>query len=173
MNHLKPLLLMLVTLTSGCSMLPYENDFSCRMKDNYGKCISVAGAYQEAVTGESVASPMQPASKQNSIFNKKRRQVIGASKNAVFANATHGSSEDTAYKKISGLIDSPQTPMLQPAKTIRTLVVSYSPSSKKDTLYMPRYVYTAIQDPKWVVAQHINDKPGLAKGLADTRKLSN
>ena len=47
---------------SGCSMLPYENDYSCRFKDNYGKCISVDKAYKEAVTGESQGKPMQPKS---------------------------------------------------------------------------------------------------------------
>ena len=54
----------LVLLASGCSLMPYEDEFACRMKNNLGKCISVSEAYEEAVTGVEKAPFMVPASEQ-------------------------------------------------------------------------------------------------------------
>lgn len=38
---IKPVSLILAALAlSGCSVLPYDNDFACKLKDSYGKCIN-------------------------------------------------------------------------------------------------------------------------------------
>ncbi|KAB0981071.1 type IV conjugative transfer system protein TraV, partial [Cronobacter sakazakii] len=39
------------TFLTGCSLLPYHNDFACKLEDGYGKCISSDAAYEEATTG--------------------------------------------------------------------------------------------------------------------------
>ena len=58
--------LCIVTLmVSGCSLVPYENEFSCQLEDNYGKCINVESAYEEAVTGVEQYPHMQKASERN------------------------------------------------------------------------------------------------------------
>lgn len=163
------LISLLVATLTGCSMLPYENDYSCRLKDNYGKCISVESAYTEAVTGESQGEPMKPKSKQRFGSRAKSNETTQLSKNP--ANA-YDNYRDRTYQQLSEMIKQPNTPLLQPPKVIRTLVVSYSPSSKQDTLYMPRYVYTVIQDPKWVLGQYLHGKPELIKSLVDTREVN-
>ena len=63
---MKKLNLCIVTLmVSGCSLVPYENEFSCQLEDNYGKCINVESAYEEAVTGVEQYPHMQKASERN------------------------------------------------------------------------------------------------------------
>ena len=160
---------LLVATLPGCSMLPYENDYSCHLKDNYGKCISVESAYKEAVTGESQGEAMKPRSKQGFRNRQKNNENIQISKN--LGNA-YDNYRDRTYQQLGEIIKKPNTPLLQPPKVIRTLVVSYSPSTKQDTLYMPRYVYTVIQDPKWVLGQYLHGKPELIKSLVDTREVN-
>nr|WP_247752897.1 hypothetical protein [Citrobacter freundii] len=45
------LLLISAFVLTGCSILPYHNDFACKLEDGYGKCISSDDAYTEATTG--------------------------------------------------------------------------------------------------------------------------
>lgn len=158
-----------VSALTGCSMLPYENDYSCRLKDNYGKCISVESAYTEAVTGESQGEPMKPKSKQG--FGRRKKSPEN-SQMAQHSGSAYENYRDRTYHQLGELIKQPNTPLLQPPKIIRTLVVSYSSSSKQDTLYMPRYVYTVVQDPKWVLGQYLHGKPELIQSLVDTREVN-
>jgi conjugal transfer pilus assembly protein TraV len=41
--------------------------------------------------------------------------------------------------------------MLKPARTVRTLILPYADRQRPDRLYMPRYVYSVIDKPVWVV----------------------
>ncbi len=45
------ILIAIVLLTGACGTTPYREEFACALQDDYGKCIDVQGAYQEAVTG--------------------------------------------------------------------------------------------------------------------------
>ena len=56
------------------------------------------------------------------------------------------------------LIDQPITPMLSQPKTVRTLIISYSPSSQRDRLYMPRYVFSIIENSQFVLGEYLNKK---------------
>ena len=131
---------------SGCSLLPYQNEFSCRKTDDFGKCISVDEAYKEAVTGESEHPTLQPKKSKWRFFGKRDEQAPEAPERA--SDLAYSQYRSQVYREMATLIEAPRTPMLKPAKTIRTLILNYSPDSQNKVFYMPRYVYSIIDDPE-------------------------
>ena len=149
---------MMFSVVSGCSLLPYENKFSCSRTDKYGKCISMEGAYKESVTGESQGDYLVPASKQKGSGKKRQSgndNVSGADGNE---QSEYTQYQVESFRKMKGLLKSPKTPVLRPPVTVRTLVLSYSDRNRKSRLYMPRYVYSIIQDPQWVMGSYLDRK---------------
>ena len=61
---------------------------------------------------------------------------------------------DALYKEMSLLIREPETPIIKAPKEMRTLILSYSNSKNKKILYMPRYVYTIVEDAEFVIKQY-------------------
>lgn len=144
-----------IVFISGCSMFPYEESSSCTMDKDYGKCIDIEGAYNEAVTGvESDAPKLQKASEMSDGNNQKSEASLSSGN--IEARTAYNSYQDTRYQTLKSLIDQPATPMLSPPKTVRTLIISYSPSSQSDRLYMPRYVFSIIENSKFVLGSYLN-----------------
>lgn len=150
---------------SGCAavgsmMSPYSEKFSCK-NDDHGQCIHPERAYEDAVAG--VASKSDPA-----VTNDKK-MLRGApaenggrrGRSAAPANA-YGSYKDSVYRELKGLIDAPVTPMLKPARTVRTLILPYADRQRPDRLYMPRYVYSVVDKPVWVVGGTLVSSPSQA-----------
>ncbi|RMG00391.1 MAG: hypothetical protein D6726_11305 [Nitrospirae bacterium] len=50
---------------------------------------------------------------------------------------------------MKGLLAEPKTPIVKPPKIMRILVLAYPEGESR--LYMPRYIYTIVDSPKWVV----------------------
>ena len=69
-------------------------------------------------------------------------------------------SEDSAekqyqkalYKELTGLIDSPETPVIAPSKVMRVMILPYK---NGNTLYMNRYVYFIADEPAWVLGDYL------------------
>lgn len=165
----KGLLLIMALLCSGCSILmPYEEDFACRLQDNYGKCISVEGAYEEAVTGESQGEFLRKSDyeeeEEDSDSAHESSKIHGTEKQTDNEFTTY---RQTMYNELSELIEDPVTPMLKPPKTIRTLILPYSAKNEKVRLFMPRYVYSIVDDPRWVLGEYLYKKPGLTRGILE------
>src|SRR3546814_19516788 len=83
-----------------------------------------------------------------------RGQDEGKASGRPGSNATgsaYGSYRDSVYHELKGLIEAPVTPMLKPARTVRTLILPSADRQRPDRLYMPRYVYSVIAKPVWVV----------------------
>ncbi len=160
---------------AGCALMPYENEFSCSRTDNYGKCLNMNQAYRESVTGESQGSPMIPASKQNGAGhnppNKKNHKKTPPPDETATAEATDATDatdayshyRDASYQALTDLLEQPKTPMLRPPVTVRTLILSYSDRDRKQRLYMPRYVYSILEGPQWVLGPYLDrrDSHGL------------
>lgn len=143
-----------VFMLSGCSMFPYEESSSCTMDKEYGKCIDIEGAYQEAVTGvESNAPKLVKLSEVDNNAKNKSKDFKG-----IKVKKPYGSYQDRRYKTLKSLIEQPIAPMLSPPKTVRTLIIAYSPSSQKNRLYMPRYVFSIIENPQFVLGSYLNEK---------------
>lgn len=148
-----------VVLLSGCSLLPYESASSCNMEKQYGKCIDVEGAYQESVTGEDSGAPeLYKISEGKNKDKKNDNSVVGTS---IKANESqYVTYQNERYKVLGDMIKEPNTPMLSPPKTVRTLIISYSPDYDRKRLYMPRYVFSIVEDSKFVLGQYEKNEIG-------------
>lgn len=159
-----PALAMVATL-SGCAsvgalMSPYSEKFDCKNND-HGQCIHPERAYEDAVAG--ARSKSDPAV----INDRKMLRSINGRATATKARgrtgaAAYGSYKDSVYQELKGLIDAPVTPMLRPARTVRTLILPYADRQRPDRLYMPRYIYSVVDKPTWVVGGALITSPARA-----------
>lgn len=169
------LILLIVIGTAGCSVTPYRNDFACALQDDYGKCIDVQGAYNEAVTGQDSGAPR---------LSKKGKQVqptvtapghvtrptSGPSQSTSDSDATlaispdadqYGAYQTAVYQQMRSMLTTPTTPMVRPAQTVRTLIISYANRENKSRLYMPRYVFSIAEGPQFVMGEYLNRRAEL------------
>lgn len=140
---------------SGCSVLPYDNDFACKLKDDWGKCINSLDAYEEAVTGTDKGRALG----EDGVAEGKEGEASASNAEASTAakpaqNSEYENYRARVYNQLSAMIDEPETPMVKPPKTIRTLILSYSPSSDRRVAYMPRYVYSMVEDSAFVLTDY-------------------
>jgi conjugal transfer pilus assembly protein TraV len=149
-------------LLAGCAavgsmMSPYPETFGCKNSD-HGQCIHPERAYEDAVAG--VSSKSDPA-----VTHDKKMLKDAASTPRGPADRrgrgidAYGSYKDSVYSELKGLIDAPVTPMLKPARTVRTLILPYADRQRPDRLYMPRYIYSVLDRPVWVVGDMLVASP--------------
>ena len=137
--------------TVGSMMSPYSEKFDCKNSD-HGQCIHPDRAYEDAVAG--VASKSDPKVTNDRAVLRGQGQgkaVAKAKTGSNGASTAYGSYRDSVYQELKGLIEAPVTPMLKPARTVRPLILPYADRQRPDRLYMPRYVYSVIDKPVWVV----------------------
>lgn len=152
--HRSLLSLSLLVALNGCAavgsmMSPYSEKFDCKNSD-HGQCIHPDRAYADAVAG--VASKSDPKVTNDRAMLRGQDQGKAKGRSASNAPSTaYGSYRDSVYQELKGLIEAPVTPMLKPARTVRTLILPYADRQRPDRLYMPRYVYSVIDKPVWVV----------------------
>jgi conjugal transfer pilus assembly protein TraV len=143
--------------TVGSLMSPYSERFSCRNPD-HGQCIHPERAYEDAVEG--ATSRSDPAvTRDRALLRDQARAARGRRREV--AGAYQG-YRDSVFAELKGLIDAPVTPMLQPARTIRTLILPYAERQRPDRLYMPRYIYSILDRPAWVVGSYLVTRPSRA-----------
>ena len=135
--------------TLGSVMSPYSEKFSCK-NDDHGQCIHPDKAYTDAVAG--VASKSDPAVTRDKKLLRDSKPARGSGKAA--SGAFQG-YRDSVYRELQGLIEQPVTPMLKPPRTVRTLILPYADRQRPDRLYMPRYVYSLVERPQWVVGDYL------------------
>lgn len=150
-------LLLLLGILPGCTTLgsamsPYPEKFSCKNSD-HGQCIHPEKAYADAVAGR--ASKSDPKVTNSS-------KVAGSSRHSGTQRAGRTSRADgyvgyrsSVYRELQGLVEAPLTPMLRPGRTVRTLILPYADRERPDRLYMPRYVYSILDKPQWVVGDYL------------------
>ncbi|WP_176590652.1 TraV family lipoprotein [Sphingobium sp. EM0848] len=154
----------LVTVTGcatiGSMMSPYSEKFSCK-NDDHGQCIHPERAYEDAVAGTPSKSDPRVTNDKAMLHGKHAMSRIGKGVQRAGADAW-GSYRDSVYQELKGLIDAPTTPMLKPARTVRTLILPYADRQRPDRLYMPRYVYSVVDRPVWVVGGALIASPAPA-----------
>ena len=162
----RPLLLLIAAIAplSGCAtvgsiMSPYSEKFSCKNSD-HGQCIHPEKAYEDAVAGRSPRS--DPAVTHDRKLLRSGDAADGGQA-AAMPIGTRGKTapgafsgyRDSVYRELQGLIDQPETPMLKPSQAVRTLILPYADRQRPDRLYMPRYVYSILERPSWVVGGYL------------------
>jgi conjugal transfer pilus assembly protein TraV len=158
----------LIGLLSSCAavgsiMSPYSEKFSCKNSD-HGQCIHPEQAYEDAVAGRPSRSDPTVTNDRKLLKNARSTAAPppaspgarhhGRSGEAGSASAFEG-YRDSVYRELQGLIAQPVTPMLKPPRTVRTLILPYADRQRPDRLYMPRYVYSILDAPNWVVGDYL------------------
>lgn len=154
---------------SGCAsigslMSPYSEKFSCKNSD-HGQCIHPEKAYADAVADR--PSRSDPAVTHDKALLKAQGATappsapsppgrMGKAK-AAAAPSAYAGYRDGVYRELQGLIDAPVTPMLRPSRAVRTLILPYADRARPDRLYMPRYVYSLLDKPQWVIGDYLVD----------------
>jgi conjugal transfer pilus assembly protein TraV len=152
---------------SGCAsigslMSPYSEKFSCKNSD-HGQCIHPEKAYADAVADR--PSRSDPAVTNDKALLKAQGETAPSAPNPAArggkAKAAPPSAyqgyRDSVYRELQGLIDAPVTPMLRPSRAVRTLILPYADRARPDRLYMPRYVYSLLDKPQWVIGDYLVD----------------
>jgi conjugal transfer pilus assembly protein TraV len=154
-------------LLAGCAPLgallsPYSEKFSCK-NDDHGQCIDPERAYEDARAGA-------PSKSKAAVTND--RAMPKGRPDASPGDLAYGGYRASVYRELQGLIDAPVTPMLRPARTIRTLILPYADRQRPDRLYMPRYVYSILDRPEWVIGSGLRsqDVGGSAPILSQSRE---
>lgn len=163
-------ILAILTFISGCSVIPYEEEFGCRLKDNFGKCISMGDAYTEAKTGVEVYPKMKPASEQdNSDDSDLSVGETAQPLHATNSNSNYNQYINGYYQELNKLVDNPITPMVKQAKTVRTLIIPYSSDGGK-TMWGERYAHTIVQEPSFIYGQYMIKKPQSLESIMDKQE---
>jgi conjugal transfer pilus assembly protein TraV len=132
-------------------MSPYSEKFSCKNSD-HGQCIHPDKAYADAVAG--VASRSDPrVTHDKSMLAAEHRGPAPAK--AGKSPGAYAGYRDSVYRELQGLIEAPVTPMLRQGRTVRTLIMPYADRERPDRLYMPRFVYSILERPQWVVGDYL------------------
>jgi conjugal transfer pilus assembly protein TraV len=144
------LLLLFLSIVSGCTTIgnalnPYKSDFNCPLSDK-GQCIGLPQAYDQSVKTNPEGMkevPKKEAEGSNGTGNDRPDQPVSA-------ETTY---EKASYQKLAGLLREPVTPLVAPPKVMRVLLLPYK--SGENDLYMLRYAYFFVDDPKWVFGNYL------------------
>ena len=128
---MNPLLigLLILTVVAGCAPVknavnPYEENFRCRAKDSEGQCVDTPTAYRQARVPD-------PATETTSTVQDE--------------------AQGERYRAISDLLAAPETPLLNPPKILRVLLLPYR--GEANELFMSRYAYLEIEPAEWVLTE--------------------
>lgn len=119
----------------GVIMNPYHGEFECPQVEK-GKCVGVGEAYRESIqagkangTGNYTFSLLEKESLEEELV--KERELL----------------RKQIFEKMSGVLRDPQTPILLNPQVVRILILPYAQGK---TLYMGRYVYVVLEEPRWL-----------------------
>jgi len=163
MKMVRPCLLLPMLALQGCAtmgsvMSPYSEKFSCKNSD-HGQCIHPDQAYADALAGR--ASKSDPAvTHDRKLVTADKKRARGMDKGRPVVVATPSAKAQPGQGHVGALIEGPQSPMLRPSRTIRTLILPYADKQRPDRLYMARYVYSIIDRPAWVVGDYLVEPGG-------------
>ncbi|MEE4453461.1 type IV conjugative transfer system lipoprotein TraV [Novosphingobium resinovorum] len=163
MTMLRPALLALPLIglsLSGCAavgsvMSPYSEKFSCKNSD-HGQCIHPDQAYADALAG-------RPSKSDPGVTNDRKMLRAGKASGAAEPkrrDANIPALAEPASINIGAVVESPSSPMLRPSRTVRTLILPYADKQRPGRLYMPRYIYSIVDRPAWVVGDYLVEPGG-------------
>ena len=129
--------LLVLTLVSGCASVkdavnPYEENFKCRAKDSEGKCVDTPSAYKEARLPDNQGTDSSTSS-------------------------SRIEAQNSRYKTLVDLLEAPETPVLNPPRILRVLLLPYK--GENNELFMTRYAYLEIEPAQWVLTEDSEKKP--------------
>lgn len=156
-------------LLAGCkTLVPYDSKFACEGTQDFGRCMDVQTAYQDALSGTPAARKLASPGRES--LSSQHRNIARATGTATLKRRSAQQSRgkpltvptgeelyrDAKYRELAGLIEDSVTPLVQAPKVLRTLVVPYSAGG---SLYMPRYVYFLADEAKFVLGDYLKGDP--------------
>jgi conjugal transfer pilus assembly protein TraV len=169
-------LMLVVSLLGGCkALVPYDSKFACEGTQDYGRCMDVSTAYEDALNTSDDVQRRDKSGKNapkwdyrgssakgavsSPTLQRRRATSAKVTQIAFVPRSTEEMYRQSQYRELAGLIEEPVTPIVQPPKVLRTLIVSYSAG---DSLYMPRFVYYLADEAKFVLGDYLRGE-GAAK----------
>lgn len=150
-----------VVSLSGCALTPYEEDFACEGTEDYGRCVSVEGAYEQAVTGvpqgTKITRDHDEEDEGDGFYEDEfDDESLAAEKEEAGVDETsrYVSYRASVYSKLKRMVKEPVTPMVKQPEVVRTLVLNYQSEIEGTPLFMHRYVYFFGDKPKWVMGEY-------------------
>ncbi len=156
-----PLLFSLFVMT-GCSgtLMPYESSFQCPGGYN-GICESIDDAYHDSVNGIDPRQFDEEWQEKKADWAESHSKLVEARKKIGKETNTLSRPGDTAlkpssyresyFRKLKGLIDAPETPVLVPPKVIRILVLPRT-YERNRSLVGSHYLFSQLEDgPRWIL----------------------
>jgi conjugal transfer pilus assembly protein TraV len=170
------LVVIAVSLLASCkALVPYDSKFACEGTQDYGRCMDVSTAYEDALNTSDDVQRRDKSGKNapkwdyrggnakgavsSPTLQRKRATSAKGTQVAFVPRSTEEMYRQSQYRELAGLIEEPITPIVQPPKVLRTLIVSYSAG---DSLYMPRFVYYLADEAKFVLGDYLRGE-GAAK----------
>lgn len=133
---------------SGCAI--YDSNFTC--PDSYnGRCVSISEAHRLAK--ENKDNPQSDPSVEKKNLNSTDNQPSGAPSGANKEDLAHSLYKESLYKRLDSLAKEPTTPIVAPPQVMRILLLPYK--GEGNELYMLRYVYFFVDEPRWVLGDSI------------------
>lgn len=158
------LLCVFIFACTGCTVFnPYEDTFACPEREK-GKCVSVEDAYNESLQGVDETGSCQTK------VTRRGRIVEGESTDKSQKDGDSGCKSDEGsnieltyqrqvFKKLSGLLEKPITPLMVPSKVMRVLFLPYKDEGNR--LYMTRYIYCIVDEAQWVIGNKLPEGVGI------------
>lgn len=173
----------LVCFLSGCSVLPYHENFSCSLEENnLGQCISPEEAYQQALRDNEFAGNFiqEDGSTKNKEIEKKAADSKASTlptysnrRYPTYSNNHYPVTEpkekvnltqpeippykkyrERVYEQMAKMLNEPNAPLIKPAKAVRTLVMNYQNKNNTKRMYNPRYIYEILEEPSFLMTQY-------------------
>ncbi len=135
---------MLCVLSACASMLSsYDSNFSCKNAD-HGGCEHPMDAYEKAVQGQT---------KPGAAAGDGLEYETGSDNDGLQgANRSFQDYKGAVYAELEALLEAPNTPLIVPAKTIRTLILPHTDRrAKNQRLFMSRYIFTVVEEARFVL----------------------
>ena len=143
--------LVAVFFLCGCSAVlnPYASEFNCPETEK-GKCVAVQKAYDESL------NPLvkhEPGAKEGECGDCREEKSPASG-----SGSPEAEYREALYKRMTGLLKEPETPMVTPPQVMRVLLLPYR--GEGGELFMARYAYFFLDRPEWILGDYLVEKGG-------------
>ncbi|RMG67768.1 MAG: hypothetical protein D6710_10985 [Nitrospirae bacterium] len=156
---MRRLIIFLLFVSTGCSINPYSSKFRC--PETYkGRCTALERAYTDSLSNQDTRRAedyrKKKACKDGDCSDRDLKSDKDP-KSVLFPdqNNTYQLYRQTVYRELTEELKKPKRAVIAPPKTIRVLIFPYH---DKDVLFLQRYVYILVDQPKWVVGDYLMEE---------------
>jgi len=131
--------------TSACASMfsSYDSNFSCKNAD-HGGCEHPMVAYEKALQQKTSPGGVEAEGLASDFISDN-----GVSQGS---NSSLRDYKGAVYAELESLLEAPNTPLIVPVKTIRTLILPHTDRrAKNQRLFMSRFIFTVVEEARFVL----------------------